>query len=139
VKILSLDLLRWGPFSDLHLDFSNPARALHLVVGSNEAGKSTTLRAVTGLFFGIPERTTDDHRHKKDDLRLGGRIASEDEVELVFVRRKGRKNTLKDALGESIDEERLRRFMGNIEQAQFETMFGLSHDRLVQGGRALVQ
>ncbi|MBK9259257.1 MAG: AAA family ATPase [Polyangiaceae bacterium] len=139
MKILSLELLRWGPFSDLHLDFSSPPRALHLVVGSNEAGKSTTLRAVTGLFFGIPERTTDDHRHKKDDLRLGGRIASEDGAELVFVRRKGRKNTLKDAQGESIDEERLRRFVGNIEQSQFETMFGLSHDRLVQGGRALVQ
>ena len=139
MKILSLDMLRWGPFSDLSLDFSSPGNALHVIVGSNEAGKSTTLRAVTGLFFGIPERTTDDHRHKKDDLRLGGRIVSEHGIELSFVRRKGRKNTLKDMQGEPIDEEHVRRLLGNIDQTQFETMFGLSHDRLIQGGRALVQ
>ena len=76
MKILSLELARFGPFSDLALDFSSSARALHLVVGSNEAGKSTTLRAVTGLLFGIPERTIDDHRHTKPDLRSGGRVAS---------------------------------------------------------------
>ncbi len=139
MKILSLELLRWGPFSDLALDFSSPARALHVVVGSNEAGKSTTLRAVTGLFFGIPERTTDDHRHKKPDLRIGGRIGAEDGAELSVVRRKGHKKTLLDAKGEAVEEEQLRRLLGNLEQGQFETMFGLSHDRLVEGGRALVE
>ncbi len=139
MKILALDLLRWGPFSDLHLDFSSPARALHVVVGSNEAGKSTTLRAITGLFFGIPDRTTDDHRHKKDELRLGARISAEDGTELTLVRRKGRKNTLKDANDQVIDEDRLRKFLGNVEEAQFKMMFGLSHERLVEGGHALVQ
>lgn len=140
MRLLSLDLLRWGPFSDLRLDFSNPARALHLVVGSNEAGKSTTLRAITGLFFGIPANTSDDHRHKPDELRLSGRIAAEDGAELVFLRRKGKKgHTLKNAQGEAMDEERLRRFLGNIEENQFKMMFGLSHERLVEGGHALVE
>ncbi|MDI1478471.1 YhaN family protein [Polyangium sp. y55x31] len=139
MKILALELLRWGPFSDLLLDFSSPARALHVVVGSNEAGKSTTLRAVTGLFFGIPERTADDHRHKKPDLRIGGRIGGENDEELSIVRTKGRKNTLRDRTDAPIEEEHLRRLLGNLEQGQFETMFGLSHDRLVEGGRALVE
>lgn len=139
MKILTLDLLRWGPFSDLHLDFSAPARALHVVVGSNEAGKSTTLRAITGLFFGIPDRTTDDHRHKKDELRLGAKIAAEDGSELSFIRRKGRKNTLKDSNDQVIDEDRLRKFLGNLDEAQFKMMFGLSHERLIEGGHALVQ
>ncbi len=139
MRLLALDLLRWGPFSDLHLDFSSPPRALHIIVGSNEAGKSTTLRAITGLFFGIPERTSDDHRHKKDELRIGARIAAEDATELNFIRRKGRKNTLKDLHDQPIDEERLRRFLGNVEEGQFKMMFGLSHERLVEGGHALVQ
>ena len=139
MKLLGLDLLRWGPFSDLALDFSAPARALHIVVGSNEAGKSTTLRGVMGLFFGIPDRTADDHRHPKPDLRIGGRVASEDGKLLTFVRKKGRKNTLLDGAGEAADEETLRLLLGKIEREQFETMFGLSHDRLVEGGRALVE
>lgn len=138
MKILSLELLRWGPFSDLVLDFSSPARALHVVVGSNEAGKSTTLRAVTNLFFGIPERTTDDHRHEMKHLRIAGRIAAEDGEEVSFVRTKGRKNTLRDREDTPLDEEVLRRLLGRTEREQFETMFGLSHDRLVEGGRALV-
>ncbi len=138
MRLLSLELLRWGPFSDLRLDLSTPARGMHLVLGSNEAGKSTTLRAVTGLFFGIPERTTDGHRHKMAELLLGGRIQSESGDELTFTRSKGRKKTLHDGANEPLEEDRLRRFFGNIEQAHFETMFGLSHDRLVQGGKALV-
>ncbi|MRG95117.1 YhaN family protein [Polyangium spumosum] len=139
MKILSLELLRWGPFSDLALDFSSPARAFHLVVGSNEAGKSTTLRAVGGLLFGIPERTNDDHRHKMSDLRISGRIGAEDGSELAIVRRKGRKETLLDPAGQPLDEAILRKLLGNIERAQFETMFGLSHDGLVKGGRELAE
>jgi uncharacterized protein YhaN len=139
MRILSLDLLRWGPFADLALDFSKSPRALHLVIGSNEAGKSTTLRAVTGLLFGIPDRTDDDHRHKKPDLRIGGRVGGEDGTDLALVRRKGRKDTLLDPAGNPLDEALLRRLLGSIEQAQFETMFGLSHDGLVKGGRALVE
>lgn len=140
MKLLGLDLLRWGPFADLNLDFSSPARALHIVVGSNEAGKSTTLRAITGLFYGIPANTSDDHRHKPDELRLGGRIAAEDGSELLFLRRKGKKgHTLKTPQGDAMDEERLRKFLGNIEENQFKMMFGLSHERLVEGGHALVE
>ncbi|MDI1429776.1 AAA family ATPase [Polyangium sorediatum] len=139
MKILSLELLRWGPFSDLALDFSSPARAFHLVVGSNEAGKSTTLRAVGGLLFGIPERTSDDHRHKMSELRISGRIGYEDGSELAIVRRKGRKETLLDPAGQPLDEALLRKLLGSIERAQFETMFGLSHDGLVKGGRELVE
>lgn len=140
MKLLGLDLLRWGPFSDLNLDFSSPTRGLHVVLGSNEAGKSTTLRAITGLFYGIPGNTSDDHRHKPDELRLGGRIAAEDGNELVFLRRKGKKgHTLKTPQGEAMDEERLRKFLGNIEENQFKMMFGLSHERLVEGGHALVE
>lgn len=140
MKLLGLDLLRWGPFADLNLDFSAPSRALHVVVGSNEAGKSTTLRAITGLFYGIPANTSDDHRHKPDELRLAGRIAAEDGSELLFLRRKGKKgHTLKTLQGEAMDEDRLRKFLGNIEENQFKMMFGLSHERLVEGGHALVE
>ena len=73
MRLLALDLLAFGPFAGASLDLS--ARGgLDLVYGPNEAGKSTALRAIRGLFYGIDERTGDAHRHAMKDLRIGGRL-----------------------------------------------------------------
>jgi uncharacterized protein YhaN len=141
VKILKLDLLRFGPFTDLSLDFSSPARGLHVVIGSNEAGKSTTLRAVLGLLFGIPARTTDGHVHEMSELRIAATLAPEEGPPLMIVRRKGNKNTLLDPEEKPVEEAAFRRQLGlaGIELQHFETMFGLSHDRLLAGGKELAE
>ena len=47
MRIAKLDLLAYGPFRGLELDLSAPG--VHVVFGRNEAGKSTTLRAISGL------------------------------------------------------------------------------------------
>ena len=46
-------------------------RGVHVVYGRNEAGKSTALRAITGLLYGIAQNTPDAHVHKMPDLRVG--------------------------------------------------------------------
>ena len=51
---------------------TSPRPGLHVVLGRNEAGKSTTLRAITGLLYGIDTKTPDAHVHKFGDLRIGG-------------------------------------------------------------------
>ena len=60
MRLLELRLLAYGPFTEVELDLDCGAPALHVLHGRNEAGKSTTLRALTGLLFGIEERTRDD-------------------------------------------------------------------------------
>ena len=60
------------------LDFSAPRPALHVVYGPNEAGKSTALRAVTGLLYGIPRSTAGRARARPADLRIGARLAGAD-------------------------------------------------------------
>ena len=138
MKILDLHLQAYGPFTDRGLDLSAGSEGLHLVYGPNEAGKSSALRALRALLYGVPERTLDDFRHTRTELRVGGRLRSADGEELHCYRRKGRKNTLLDAAGQPIAEERLRQLLGGVAEPLFERLFGIDHQALVSGGQALL-
>ena len=46
MRLLRLDLKAVGPFTGASLDLSAGHHGLHLIYGSNEAGKTSTLRAV---------------------------------------------------------------------------------------------
>ncbi len=137
MRLLELRLLAYGAFTDLQLDFSRPAPALHLIYGPNEAGKSTTLRAILGLLYGIDERTSDAYLHRREQLRIGGRLRDAAGHELSCVRRKGKKDTLLGPNGKPIDEARLSRMLGGLPEAVFVGMFGLDHERLRKGGEQL--
>ncbi|EYF05828.1 ATP-binding protein [Chondromyces apiculatus] len=138
MRILELHLLAFGPFSDLRLDFSAPAPALHVIYGPNEAGKSTALRAISGFLYGIPHITPDDHRHRAPDLRVGGRLENAAGQSLAVVRRKGRVKTLFDENEQASDDSLLRPFLGGVSEDLFRTMFGLNHETLRQGAEALL-
>ena len=96
MRIDRLDLIAYGPFSDTVLDLSDGVSGLHLIYGDNEAGKSTSLRALIGWLFGIPVRTNDNFLHANPQLRIGGKLRLSDGKALEFVRRKGTKGTLLD-------------------------------------------
>ncbi|MFI5296781.1 MAG: AAA family ATPase [Polyangiales bacterium] len=138
MKFLKLDFQKFGPFTNVVLDLSAKPRALHVIVGSNAVGKSTSLRAVTDLLYGIPSTSRDNHVHAHNDLRLAGHLASEVGAELELVRRKGRSKTLADPAGQPIDEALITKLVGGLARTQFEAMFGLSHEGLVEGGNALL-
>ena len=139
MKILALDLIAFGPFTDTTLDLSGGAEGLHLVYGDNAFGKSTTLRAITGLLYGIPTRTGDDHVHGKKDLRIGARLRGSDGAELSFVRRKGRKSTVLDDDGAPLTEDALEPFLGGVQVERFMESVGIDHERLVRGGRQILE
>lgn len=138
VKLNKLNLIRFGPYTDFTLDLASGAKKFHLIYGPNEAGKSTALRAISGLLYGIEETTTDDHLHGKKDLRIGAVIAGGGE-EIEIIRRKGRKNTLLDRDEKPVDESLLSAaYLNGVSKELFTSMFGLGHDELVQGGRKLL-
>ncbi|WP_437982657.1 AAA family ATPase [Sorangium sp. So ce117] len=139
MKILSLDLLRYGPFTGLSLDFSANPRALHVIFGSNAVGKSTTLRAVLGFLFEMPKDTQDAHDRDYKKLRVGALLAAEDGRTLQLVRRKGLKQTLLDTAEQPMDERQLQALLGGVTEEQYKVMFGLSHEALVDGGVALLK
>jgi len=130
MRLVELGLTRFGGFTDARLDLSAPG--LHVIHGRNEAGKSTALRAIRALFYGIPHITSDAYLH--DELLLFARVVGADGSELAFQRRKGRKNTLLAPDGSPLEERVLSRLLGGVNQALFETTFGLDHERLRRGG-----
>ncbi len=139
MKILQLDLRAFGPFTNRLLDLSAGREGLHLIYGANEAGKTSSLRALRQLLYGIPASSSDDFVHKKSDLRIGATLVRRDGSKLEFVRRKGNKGTLLAADEKAtLDDSALHRFLGSCDQPQFETMFGIDHTALVAGGKEIV-
>src|SRR5690606_6226897 len=139
MRLLRLELTAYGPFAGRELDLSLPGPGgLHLVTGPNEAGKSTALRAVRDLLFGIPENTRDAHRHPGPDLKLGATLERSGGETLMIVRRKKRKDPLRDGEDRPLPEAALLPYLSGLTREVFEAKFGLDHERLQSGGRALL-
>ncbi|MFK8112640.1 MAG: AAA family ATPase [Rubripirellula sp.] len=134
-----LDLKAFGKFSDISMDLSAGPNRFHIVYGPNESGKSTSLRAITSLLFGMPHITEDNYLHNNAQMRVGGVLTDESGRRLECMRRRGRKATLRDSDDtEVIDESVLHEMLGGIDRETFLTRFGLSHEELVAGGAAIL-
>jgi uncharacterized protein YhaN len=142
MKILRLDLLAYGPFTGETLDFSLGRPGLHLVYGPNEAGKSTTLRALRRLFYGIPMHCEDDFLHTAGDLRIGAALADKDEL-LECIRRRGSKSSkgvLRATDDETtLDSTRLDEMLAGLDEGAFRSRFGIDYKELVKGGREVCE
>jgi uncharacterized protein YhaN len=137
MRLSRLELLAFGPFRGLTLDFSAPG--LHVVLGRNEAGKSTTLRAITGLLYGIDAKTPDAHVHKFADLRIGGVLEDGNGERIRVVRRKGNTNTLLNDRDQAVDESVMKKLLAGVSKETFVHAFGLTHEALAAGAQALLE
>ncbi|MBW1803270.1 MAG: AAA family ATPase, partial [Deltaproteobacteria bacterium] len=138
MRIKQLNLRAFGPFSDRVLDFSSEYPGLQIVYGPNEAGKSSCLRALNSLFFGIPVRTDDNFLHSYDQLLIGSRLQGEDGLELTFFRRKKKKADLFDENDNPLDSSILAPFLQGMEKELFESLYGIDHEALVRGGQDIL-
>ncbi len=139
MEIRQLNLVAFGPFTDRELRFDQGSGGLHIVYGPNEAGKSAALRGLKALLYGIDERTSDNFLHAHDKLRIEGCLHAADGQELIFARRKGRKNTIVSIAGESLDEQALVPFLQDVTRENFDMLFGIDHHALVQGGQDILE
>ena len=94
MKLLRFDLTAFGPFTGRVLDLGAGREGLHVLFGRNEAGKSSALRALHAVLYGIPGQTSDGFIHSYADLRLGAHLRAASGKEIEFTRRKGNKGTL---------------------------------------------
>lgn len=140
MRIVELRLLAFGPFTDRVLDLGAGSYGLHVVYGPNEAGKSSALRALHALLYGIPQQTNDAFVHPYDGLRLGGhlRLSTGDKIEFARRKTKGNKGALLATDGTRMDDHALDRFLGGVGADQFQLFWGIDHQRLVQGGREIL-
>lgn len=137
MRIRSLALSPFGAFRASQLDWSQD-QGLFFVFGKNEAGKSTTLRAMRSALYGVAERTPDAHTFRGPELRIAFEVDDERGVRRKFVRRKGRGATLEDEAGQAVTDAELSPFLGGIDEETFELVFGLDHESLRRGGESLL-
>ena len=137
MRISKFDIERYGAFENRDLTFSE-AHGLTVVFGPNEAGKSTLLSAVGDFLFGIPQQSPHGSRFGYDLMRIGSTMQLADGTSLSLRRRKGRGVTLADESGKGVEETVLARVLGGTNRTRFETLFGLDHTSLRDGGNRLL-
>ncbi|MGU7782294.1 AAA family ATPase [Burkholderia sp. PU8-34] len=136
MRIKQLDLIKYGKFTDETLRFPQAASDFHVIVGPNEAGKSTIRTAVSELLFGMKLQTPLDFLHSTPELRIGGVLQS-GVGELAFHRARGR-SPLRTPADEKLPDDYLAAVLDGASKEFFEQMFGLDHGRLVEGGRSIL-
>ncbi len=139
MKFKSIRLAAYGIFTDGTIDLDGAGTNFHMIYGPNEAGKSTALRALRNLLFGIPARTPDSFHHGHPNLRIGAAITNSSGDTLEFLRRKGNAKTLRGPDDETVlDDSALAPFLGGVDREVFEQMFAIGHDDLVRGGEEIL-
>ena len=134
MKINTLELNAYGPFTDKILDFSNPNPGLHIIFGPNEAGKTTALRGLVGLLYGFGHKIDDDWQHDYRSLCVGASLIDADHGERAVLRYKRRKNDLVDKhTAKPIPKEVMEEMLGKMDQQAFSHAFGISHEALRKG------
>ena len=140
MRLARLDLISYGCFTNASFELPQGERDVHIVFGSNESGKTTSLMAIADLLFGIQEQSPYNFLHEYQTMRIGAMLENGAE-RLDFRRRKGRRETILGPDGFPMvgDEGLLGPFLGGASRAFFDRMFNLSHDRLAEGGRAIIE
>lgn len=137
MRISSLHLQAYGHFTDRSLNFGGQP-GVHVIYGENEAGKSTTLRAISSVLFGYPHEVTDGFKHDAKDIAVGVELVAKNGDKLAFVRKRRGKNPLTKTDGTPLDEATLAELLGSASKETFEKVFALDHQRLHEHARALL-
>src|SRR5262245_17902056 len=92
MRMMRFDLRAYGHFHDFSLELGP---GLNLGYGDNEAGKSTSLRALVHFLFGFENQCSDGFRLPLPSLRVGGLIEDFEGRQIACVRRKARNDSLR--------------------------------------------
>lgn len=93
MRIRELDLLRYGHFTDAIIALPAGRPDFQMLLGENEAGKSTAMNGVEDLLFGIPANSSRNFLHEYNAMRVGALLEKGSDT-LKLRRRKGNKDTL---------------------------------------------
>ena len=138
MRLTDLSLENYGGCASRQLTIPETV-GLTVVYGANEAGKSTCLEAISDFLFSIPKNTQRGSLFGYDGMRVGASMLMADGSTLTLKRRKGNGKTLTDLLsGTALDDTVLAPVLGAITRERFETLFGLNHETLRNGGERLL-
>jgi len=140
MRIRQLDLLRYGHFTDAIIALPAGKPDFQILLGENEAGKSTAMNGVEDLLFGIPANSPRNFLHEYNAMRVGALLEKGGDT-LKLRRRKGNKDTLLGGDDAPIPsgEGALAPYLAGADRRFYTRMFSLDHERLRQGGKEILQ
>lgn len=136
MRLKELNLLAYGKFTDCALQFPSSEHDFHVIIGPNEAGKSTVRRAIRELLFGMERQSPLGFLHPQSDLKLKA-ILETATGKLEFIRTKQQKS-LRSLADEPLPDGYLAAAFGSLTEEAFTHLHSLDHAALVNGGRGIV-
>jgi uncharacterized protein YhaN len=138
MRIDRLHVRQYGPLPPREFDLSAGREGLHVVFGGNEWGKSLSLQALEQALFSIPR--TIGGFSSADMAQLEIMVAISREVDgattrLAFVRR--RQSIVAADTNQPIEHRHIEAYLGGTTADTFRQMYGLSAERIREGGRLL--
>ena len=134
MRIARLDVTRFGHFDGFQLDFGvNDGTDFHIVLGQNEAGKSTLVDAWLNILYGIPNRTSYAFRHSRDTLLIGAQVQDGDET-LTLTRTPKKDKNLLDASGDPLPQARMDALLRGVSDQAYRALWCLDDKTIEEGG-----
>lgn len=138
MRINFIRLNPYGALSDTTLELGDGLTVVH---GVNEAGKSTLLSAYADLLCGIPRNTTMSFLFGRPKLRIQAAVVLDDgsSTEVIRTSKNSPNDLVESTTGVPLDDHLREALADGFDQKSLLTRFGLDHDRLVRGGRDLME
>ncbi|WP_082234722.1 ATP-binding protein [Halobacillus massiliensis] len=132
MRIRSLHIYGFGKWKDYSLSFNEGP--LTVVMGNNEAGKSTIQQFLLFILFGLPPRKREFYQPKNGGS-VGGRLTIETEENGIITVERMHDRVLGEAVcrlenGEEHGEAFLREILGGISKSVYKSIYSFNADDL---------
>ena len=141
MRLHRLHLERYGGFEDAVLDLPPPEGAtdVTIVLGPNEAGKSTAFAAWLDLLYGMKDgRHPAAWRHPRKNLRIGAEVEAGGTTRHL-TRLPTRTDALRDGAGSPIAQAELATLLHGLERKAYRNRFSLDRAMLEAGGQQIAK
>jgi len=145
MRFEELNLTRYGHFTDFAFSFpkthgievnenktTEKPIDFHILYGPNEAGKSTTLEAITDLLYGFERLTQQNYLHSNELLEIDAVLVQD----LNVARIKRFKNRLTDLQNNRLDGFPLD--LQGLSRKEYESRFAFNELSLQEGGDSML-
>jgi uncharacterized protein YhaN len=140
MRINTLELIRYGKFTDKILDFGARVKGetdFHIIYGPNEAGKSTIFSAWLDFLFGIETRSRYNFLHPYPAMRIGAKLEiSGGPCSLIRIKRP--QNSLLDGKDQPVGENLILCELNGLDRDSYSAMFSLDDETLEKGGENIL-
>lgn len=140
MRLNRLTLDRFGHFTDKTYDFGAKGDRpdFHIIYGSNEAGKTTTMEAALRLFYGFPTRDPYAFKHPRSNLQISAQLDIDGNLR-QFTRLPKRSGALLDEAGTVLPEAALTAHLGGLSDRDYRSLLCLDDETIEQGGEEIAQ